>query len=178
MRAGSRTSSPRSLRRNLDTRTSIPQRVTVLIAMILSREPTAVLGLITMRGFRLVYPQPRSALHRWRTLGPPAAPERLSSPFPIRLTARAQAMVRIATARDCNPWARRSSPRPRRGASEGALTWGGAEDETMAKPPTRRAAGAPLVDTGHARAMLERHLLRRRAAPLFPGLWTGGHWIP
>src|SRR5262249_29393604 len=87
-------------------------------------------------------------------------------------------MVRIATARDCNPLARRSSPRPRRGASEGALTWGGAEDETMAKPPTRRAAGAPLVDTGHARAMLERHLLRRRAAPLFPGLWTGDHWIP
>jgi hypothetical protein len=48
----------------------------------------------------------------------------------------------------------------------------------MAKPPTRRAAGEPLVDTGHERAMLERHLLRRRAAPLFPGLWTGDHWIP
>src|SRR4030095_8030155 len=49
-------------------------------------------------------------------------------------------------------------------------------DETMAKPPTRRAAGAPVVDTTHERAMLERHLLRRRAAPLFPGLLAGDHW--
>jgi hypothetical protein len=51
--------------------------------------------------------------------------------------------------------------------------WGGAEDGTMAKPTTPRAAGAPLVDTTHERAMLERHLLRRRAAPVFPGLWAG-----
>jgi hypothetical protein len=48
----------------------------------------------------------------------------------------------------------------------------------MAKPPTRRAAGPPLADTTHERAMLERHLLRRRAGPLFPGLWAGDHWIP
>jgi hypothetical protein len=48
----------------------------------------------------------------------------------------------------------------------------------MAKPPTRRAAGAPIIDTTHERAMLERHLLRRRAAQLFPGLWAGDHWTP
>jgi hypothetical protein len=49
----------------------------------------------------------------------------------------------------------------------------------MAKPRTTgRAAGVPLVDTTHERAILERHLLRRRAAPLFPGLWRGDHWTP
>ena len=48
----------------------------------------------------------------------------------------------------------------------------------MAKPPTRRAAGPPLADTTHERAMLERHLLRRGPALLFPGLWAGDHWIP
>src|SRR4029453_4970758 len=74
---------------------------------------------------------------------------------------------------------RGARPPPLPGAlPEGALRWGGAEDETMAKPPTRRAAGAPLVDTTHESAMLERHLLRRRAAPLFPGLWMGDHWTP
>src|SRR5262245_23652623 len=83
-----------------------------------------------------------------------------------------------ATARDDHPWARRSSPRPRRGGSRALRNWGGAEDETMAKPPTRRAASAPLVDTTHERAMLERHLLRRRTGPLFPGLWAGDHWTP
>jgi hypothetical protein len=48
----------------------------------------------------------------------------------------------------------------------------------MAKPPTRRATRPALADTTHERAMLERHLLGRRAAPLFPGLWVGDGWIP
>jgi integrase len=71
MRAGSRTSSGRFLRRNLGPRTSIPEGATVLIAIILSREQPGLLGLITLRGLRLVPPQFRPALHRWRARGPP-----------------------------------------------------------------------------------------------------------
>lgn len=52
-------------------RTSIPEGATVLIAIILSREQPGLLGLITLRGLRLVPPQFRPALHRWRARGPP-----------------------------------------------------------------------------------------------------------
>src|SRR5262249_26175013 len=48
----------------------------------------------------------------------------------------------------------------------------------MAKLPARRTGGPLPADTTHERAMLERHLLRQRAAPLFPGLWAGDSWIP
>jgi len=48
----------------------------------------------------------------------------------------------------------------------------------MAKLPARRTGGPLPADTAHERAILERHLLRQRAAPLFPGLWTGDGWIP
>jgi len=55
----------------LGPRTSIPEGATVLIAIILSREQPGLLGLITLRGLRLVPPQFRPALHRWRARGPP-----------------------------------------------------------------------------------------------------------
>src|SRR5262249_9784391 len=62
------------------------------LAIILSREQPGLLGLITLRGLRLVPPQFRPALHRWRARGPPedyggpGAYGSLPPPSPIRST--------------------------------------------------------------------------------------------